>query len=523
MKRPQLIAACLAVAGVLSCDLDGDDAAPPAGRQIVRGRDVDNLLRRGGTWLFTRSAQIPDTSRPFDLWRWDDTGDPFVAVANLDSAPEGAERWLARGDFLLTGPQATSLYHLPTNTVIPTGVIATRAFSSDGAMLAYQVPGSPSVAVIHGAGRTDIAGLEVKAFDFSGADLVVFGHPSGTATFDGIYRVTLPDGVVTPVLPAIVDPSWTRAADSFQVIGCEPCGAAPAPCHVVTSKPSADAGDVYGIPVAYDVSSGAELTLPGRGPATRFAPSLDRRAVAWQDVEQDGSAGATHYWDVCGGHQGACSIPGADVVAWSSDADHFAAFAQAASGRQLGVVSISQQTCVLPAAGVGADSVGFSPAGDRMAWFVKPRMAGDPPRTLWLASATGEDPRPLVVDERLVSRFFSGDGARLFLQREVDNRRVLSWIELADADLTETPLPGAFGSFNTGRRRLLITADWNDQDGSGTLQLVDFTGGASSTLATSVPLFLMGGPVDDASLVTYTVRKRFESADDGLWVTTLPP
>ena len=66
-------------------------------------------------------------------------------------------------------------------------------------------------------------------------------------------------------------------------------------------------------------------------------------------------------------------------------------------------------------------------------------------------------------------------------------------------------------------RRALITGGWNNEDGSGELRLMGVeAGGPPVVLATSVPQFVAGGPVDGAAPLAYTVRKRFDAPEDGL-------
>ena len=78
------------------------------------------------------------------------------------------------------------------------------------------------------------------------------------------------------------------------------------------------------------------------------------------------------------------------------------------------------------------------------------------------------------------------------------------------------------GSLSRGDQRALFIDNWNGQDLSGTLALVDLMTGNRKVIAQAVTNFANDASVDGAARVDYTVRGRYASAQDGLWRITLP-
>lgn len=532
MVQPRVVLGGLFAALLqVGCGVGSSPGLMPAGRRLLAGRDVSNVIWTGQTLLFTRTAGLGDPARPFDLWRWNGgDAEPQLAVANLESPSTGYPTWMWSPDFLIPGDQSTTLYQVSTDQLIETGYVPIRVLKRDGLALAYQPLDSTGVSVIGPFGRVDLQGLDAAAFDYVGDDLLVLGRPAGSTDAYDLFRVSLPDGGVTLAGALALPTTFTRIAAScssyggapcglFQVIGCDQPGLSP--CFVVYARPDGAGGDAS-VPVAFDLLTGSESALAGLGPFGRFTPSRDRTRVAWQEVAADGTAGDIRYWDARTGASGSCAVPGANQIIWSPDGSRLAADATAANG-QLGLVGVADSSCTLPADGTRVSRADFTPAGEWVSWLQLSLSPGDPPTTVWLATGDGQNARAVASDERLKGRYFSVGGSRLFLVRAVDSRTVISWIEVNDPTATETAWTGAVGAVATGANRFLVTGDWNDQDGVGTLQLVSFDASAPITVSASVPAFAAGGPVDQPVPLAYTVRTRFASPADGLWALTLPP
>jgi hypothetical protein len=173
-------------------------------------------------------------------------------------------------------------------------------------------------------------------------------------------------------------------------------------------------------------------------------------------------------------------------------------------------------------------AAGFSPDDTAMFWVVRP-PTGD--ATLLSAAVDGSAPRQLGAAASIEKAHFI-DGTRLELALGAD----LVWLDL----LQETPplhyvAEGVFGdtfdlsNFVPGSNVLITGYQYNHQDDTGTLGLVDRETGVKRLISPSVtwyrPVTLSSAPGDTLpSLgVAYLVRGRHPSAQDGLWLATLAP
>jgi hypothetical protein len=549
-----------ALAGVLGCDGGGGEAGP-TGDQALTGRDFGNLFFWNGTPAFTRQSGVPNGPAQ-DLWIWPvGEASPLLALPQIDWSPPVWWGRIILGNLLMTGARGERIYDLNTRAATdlqrastagaatsssPLGYTAIRR--DGGVVIAYGLAGS-KLLVGDGAAFTPMGPLVAKAADFMGTDLVVLGSPGDDWTADdGIYRIALPSGEISPLPVPPFDSDSSAANDTaprcgpfatspcglFRVVGCSaddpPCAeTGRAPCLILYERldPEGANGPVLR-PYAFDVATGNELALPGINPSD-FAVSPDRHRVAWMlsylDPQSGGDQGPAetdvYVHDFCAGSGGQCSLPHPVRMGWRSDSDLLTV---ELSAWMLGMVSLPDVRCGLLAEGTNAEAVvehHFAPGNQHLAWHAVDRLSGAD-NGLWLGDAAGADPRRLA--EGSIAFFsFSPDGQSIFITRSSGGQLSLGWLPIDGDAPVERRLADAYSSgFASGNRRALLIDRWNEQDASGTLELVDLTTGGRQVIARAVTDFATSGSVDGAAHMIYAVRGRFASGQDGLWQTTLP-
>ena len=550
-----------AVASGVGCD-GGTGEPGPTGMQVSAGRDFGNLFFWKGTLAFTRQATIPNGPAQ-DLWVWPDgEASPLLALPQIDWSPPVWWADIIVGNFLMTGSNGELIYDLNTRAAIDLGRLsssAPEAFSAPvdyaairrdgGAIIAYRAV-DRTLLVGGEAGFTPIVPFSADGADFMGSDLVVLGRLGAYGEgLDGIYRVTLPSGEVSPLPVPAFDGLSTGANSTaprcgsfgtspcrlFRVLGC---GANDAPCAETGRPPCfllyerGNSAELH--PYAFNVDTGEELALPGIDPSD-FTLSPDRHRVAWThsylDDKASGGAVSTdetnvYFRDFCTGAGGQCSLPSPNRLGWRRDG---ALLTVDTADQWLGLVSVPEGRCgLLTDDGVISAQVGshlFAPDGQRLAWHSLDRLNGGLSGGndgLWIGDADGANPR-LVAQGAIRFFSFAPDGQAIFISRSTNGPLSLGWLPISGAPPVEQALADGYdGSIAAGNRRVLLTDRWNDQDASGTLTLIDLLDGSRQVIARAVTDFTVNHSIDGETRLVYAVRGRFASGQDGLWQTTLP-
>jgi hypothetical protein len=549
---PALVA-CLA-AHLTAAGCDGGREAGPIGERIAPGRDFDNLFFwQPSDLAFTRVTTTPGATEQ-DLWVWSDAEvAPVLALSEVELTPALFRSRIVIGDILMTGPHGSRIYDLDARaaadltTVAAAGGVGAApvdyaAIRRDGASVIAYRSADATLLAGRGSGFTAVTPLVVKAVDFLGDDLVVLGSQGNDSlASDAVLRVALPSGDVAPVpVPAFDGASsaanlsaprcaafTTSPCGLFRVLGCrDDVAACPEtgrpPCWLLYQR--SDGTDLH--PYAFDLDSGQELALPGDNPSS-FSLSPDQHRVAWThsdlDDQANGSLGSdqsnVYFHDFCTGAAGSCPMPHPEALVWRADGDLLMMVLRYG----LAMAQLPAGTCGDPGTLGQVKTFAFSPTGDRLVGF---QLAGfdDEPAAgvLFTSDADGQQARVLLQGS-IRSFAFSPDGQGLFITHVLGDQLSLRWLSLTDDNQAERVLGAVYsGMLSRGDQRALFIDEWNGQDLSGTLALVDLMTGERTVLARAVTNFAANASVDGDARVDYTVRGRYASAQDGLWRITLP-
>jgi hypothetical protein len=164
-------------------------------------------------------------------------------------------------------------------------------------------------------------------------------------------------------------------------------------------------------------------------------------------------------------------------------------------------------SCVLLAS-ANVAYAGFSADGSQVFWMVRP-ATGDP--TLWTAAADGSGAR--MIGSGAIGQPHYAVGTELEFELGGD----LMWVDTADSsNQLHYIAEQVFGSaVDFGTSWVVIGYDFNTQDGTGLLGVVNRDTGAKRLISPEVAQFELGG------LVAYLVRGRNPSSQDGVWVATV--
>jgi hypothetical protein len=538
----------------------GGDLGPMSGRQLIEGRDVNDLFFwQARTLAFTRETSDSSQPEPQDFLVWPiDEPSPSMALAGIDwGYPRSWPVWFS-GDLLVTGSAFERVYSIETRqsantmTDFPAAgggapaepstreLLASVVLRSDGHALAKLRRGTPETIVV---GRPPElrefslpADLSVGGMTFVGADLALLTRRRPADPFAvssvGINRLDTSSGALTPLVPETEAPEWTGITGFcesamppancgfFGTIGCGvdepacPDGHAP-PCMLLYAK--ADPGSDMKISAyVQDAASGVSTRLAGDDISQLFS-NRDHHVLVWGSR----STSVTHYWNVCGDTRGECPVPPGSLSSWRPDGG---AFAMYGIGDVMNMVDVTNNACINPDANktYSMYQVQWSPAGDRLMW-VAANDADGTSETLWLGDRDAGSPVALSGGPSLAGTF-SGDGQFIYVSHEGESTASLGWIDLTVSPPTEHVLASNRGPIGMlGNRRALFVDHYNAQDDNGELVLVDMATGERQSLARAVTGVTATGSEDAGVDVAYTVRGRAAASRDGLWLTTLPP
>ncbi len=534
----------------------GSGTSDTAGQKLVSGRDLSEpFFWDGQTLGYVRAAADTSQPEPQDLWIHDlAAGASSVALTGIDWAPPSSWPRSRAGSLLITGTTGRRFYDFGSRVdtdLADFGLVGIGGRPSEG-LFEITFQGNPvsfypisvirrdagAIALAGGNGgalgvgwpnalRTLILPGSIAEVTFLGLDLAVLYAPytDGVNQQAGIYKVTLPSGDLTPLVPPRPIADWTGVAGSctvggrclFKVVGCSPSdpvcpGQDKPPCLIFYGTNSHDAAGTM-VPHAYDVDAGTDVELPGA--VTRFTVSGDQHRVLWDD----GNALKVNYWDLCTDTRLQCADVPVGPVVWRPDGKGFAAIDTAAYS--FGVASLVDGACVGRSYPVAVYGVQFSPAGDRLLWLGNSVDESQP--QAWLAAADGSDPVK-IADGEIFGTGWAGDGRRIFIGRGGSSNAGLSWLDPDVYPPVEHLLADNYGGFSAvGSERVLLIDHWNSQDGNGELTLIDIDSGARQRLARAVTDMTTAGDIDgQGTNVAYTIRTRVSSDRDGLWLTTLP-
>jgi hypothetical protein len=196
----------------------------------------------------------------------------------------------------------------------------------------------------------------------------------------------------------------------------------------------------------------------------------------------------------------------------------------------LGAAQGGNDSCVAltTAGGTGAD---FSPDGQALYWTVG---EGSTRGELWAAAADGSNPRMIGSGRIDGVRFLRGsESERLEFYLDTD----VGWVDLHDDPIVfHDIIQRAFGGFpDLGDSWILTVYDYSNQDGTGTLGLINRDTGTTHPISPAVEDFTVspetppgdaGAPDEGNTIATpssvydvaYVVRGRNASAQDGIWI-----
>jgi hypothetical protein len=175
-------------------------------------------------------------------------------------------------------------------------------------------------------------------------------------------------------------------------------------------------------------------------------------------------------------------------------------------------------TCTQLAAGDAHDHQ-FSPAG-ALAWLVDVSEGS----ALWTAAGDGSAAREIgrgpIQTAPWSPYFFAASELEMRIARD------LVWIDVNDAPVKMHYIAqDVFIRPLDYDRQVLIGYDWSDQDGTGTLGLVDRDTGAKRLISSQVVTYDAARPASADSpvqnYIVYLVRGRNPSSQDGLWIATI--
>ena len=200
----------LVVAGASAGCGGGGDVGPMSGRQLIQGRDVNDLFFwQNRTLAFTRDTSEPSQPEPQDFLVWPiDEPSPSMALAGIDwGYPHSWPIWFT-GDLLVTGLSFERVYsvetrqsaNMTTDFPAPVGgapvepstraLLASVELRSDGHALAKLRRGTPETIVVGRPPDLRVFSLpddvSVGGMTFVGADLALLTRQ--TATDDGRHQ-----------------------------------------------------------------------------------------------------------------------------------------------------------------------------------------------------------------------------------------------------------------------------------------------------------------------------------------------
>ena len=271
------------------------------------------------------------------------------------------------------------------------------------------------------------------------------------------------------------------------------------------------------------------------------APKALAPLAGWSPGSAAGSDTSLMVWHDSARQLVACpSSPGAAPTGGLSSDGTRALFADVPStGASPGAVTLLSlndalggvDSCVnlVDAGGDGAD---FSPDGEALVWTVS---LGGLPQQLWAAAADGSNAR-MIGSGAIFGVHFLVDAGSEKLEMDLDGAEV--GLDLRDDPIvTHDFAPQAFvGGYDLRGSWLLIGYDFNSQDGTGSLGLINRDTGATRLISPDVVTFRLvpevaasaGGSPDASGAtdggqvpvydVAYLVRGRNPSPQDGIWV-----
>jgi hypothetical protein len=579
--HPPLVAALVASVALAACGGDGPVARGFDSREVLPLRDATTLLwsltNNDGDFSLIYSTQ-PAAAQSPTYWSFDTATGMVQSLGDVQ--PESITARGSRYSCYLQAAQTTGVktlhvFDLRTymNTEID-GVLTVAACpNNDGiltAFLADPTTGGPVLSTGPYVQLQTVAlSMDVEAvgdwlYDASGAPsgvLVAAASAAAPAAF-GLYTLDLGSLGFTEDVPATAgSTAWaagttpagalqsttlaTGAAQAIRAVGDHfvyartmsdggttmfvgPLTAGPAselalfeaePLAVSTSNVVVYTSDNDGLPVT-------RAPLVGWAPASIATSSTTgvSTLVLWDDVARlvvacPSSIGAFP--------TGRLSPDGSRAL--FADRKYGTAPA-AVSLLSLGAAQGGSDSCLAltAAGGTGAD---FSPDGQALYWIV---AEGPTHAQLWAAATDGSNPRMIGSGAIDGVGFLRGAGSeRLELYLDSD----VGWIDLhEDPIVFHDIIPQAFDAFNDlGDSWILAGYDYNGQDGTGTLGLINRDTGTKHQISPAVQKFTVtaeappgdGGAPDagDATAppasvydVAYLVRGRNASAQDGIWI-----
>jgi len=273
------------------------------------------------------------------------------------------------------------------------------------------------------------------------------------------------------------------------------------------------------LPVSYEVANG---------------PLIDD-ITTWQQTAAPGSSTEwLQTWDAVGQRLISCpfasgTLPGASGLAYSlvtgsasphgsryafADIDVFGHASGSAHSPLIGMFLAGAGSCDLLAA---TDVKLAAVDDDAVAWIQSPRGGGD--ETLWVAGAPGDAPRAIgsmaILDAPI---FIAADTLQVQLNTD------LAWLDVRDDPVKmHYVAERVFGTPATGTRWLVTGYDFSDQDGAGTLGVVDWPSGQKRPISPAVSDFRMSS--DQSARrplnILYLVHGRSPSSQDGIWAATI--
>jgi hypothetical protein len=324
-----------------------------------------------------------------------------------------------------------------------------------------------------------------------------------------VYARTMGDGGTT----MFVGPLTTGPASELALFQADPLTVSVSNVVVYTS-------DDDGLPVTRAPLVGWAPTSIATASATGFST-----LVVWDDVARLVVACPSSFSAF---PTGWLSPDGSRAL--FADSQRFGAAPGAVTLLSLGAAQGGNDGCVAltTAGGTGAD---FSPDGQALYWTVGD---GSTQAQLWAAAADGSNPRMIGSGAIEGVGFLRGSASeRLEFYLDTD----VGWVDLHDDPIVfHDIIQQAFSAFpDLGNSWILAGYDYNNQDGTGTLGLINRDTGTTHPISTAVQDFTVtseappgdaGAPDGGSAIstptsvydVAYLVRGRNASAQDGIWI-----
>jgi hypothetical protein len=384
---------------------------------------------------------------------------------------------------------------------------------------------------------------------------VVLGTPAAEPDAVGLFSIDLGTFAVTTLVPPTLGTAaWangaTATADPLTSTSLLPAGWSPigtpqysyeramsdgSAIMFTGTFPSGPASELalFEIPPSATVSSGVEGIFSG----------VSRATWAWQLDDSAAQQFSLIVWE--GGHQQLipCPLPAPIAATGISSPDgtkilYGSLLTFGAPGPPPGVLVMVSLPTDSAAAGActilaksGVFDAGFSTDSSAVFWRIKTEVGSD--STLWTAAADGTGARMVGSGAIDQPRYVSGT------QLEFELGSDLVWVDTTDTHNTvHTIVEQIFGTaIDLQGPWIVIGYDFNTQDATGTLGLVNRTGGPKRPISTEVSLFeeiavasgrtaIFIAPPPDSGLPTvqqiaYLFRGRNPSPQDGVWIATI--